>query len=519
MAIKSVNSKNTKIVAEDIVTPENDMNGAILGTYTGKCCDASVSNNNEMFLSEELFRNLFNSEEYKRAMEHGHYIGFLGHPEDPGCQDYKDACIVMRDCQIEDDGTIIGTFDVLNTPVGKIVKTMEDAGIDLGISIRGAGDVAADGTVDPETFVFRGFDLVTFPAYDDAIPQFTQLAASEDLEKQVRYKKICAAINKNMKHISVTAANEIQKNFNAESDMYKKLEARKADIGVQDECPNCTEEDKLEVIGKKLECMTDMFMSECEENDKLKSDIRSCNRQLDNVKASYERKLKHLERITRSQQKLMQDRVVAATNSSKKAIAANKNLRNKLADSQDRLAQNEAQLRKVMASNSEITEELKSLKNSNLIYKQKIECSNADIEDRDVTISELQSKLDKTVMASTEANRKASNRDEEVKHLKSKVTASTKTISDLESRISSAEELLHQYQQAYADIYATALGTSVQGLPVTASTSVRELENMIQGATNTANIGSFPASYEDEDYITPISVDGEEDLGSDLAIL
>lgn len=506
MAIKPVKSKITKIIAEDIVAPENDMNGAILGTYTGKCCDASATNNNEMFLGEDLFKILFDSEEYKRAMEHGHYIGFLGHPEDPGCQDYKNACIVMRKCDFGEDGDIIGTFDVLNTPVGQIVKTMEDAGIDLGISIRGAGDVDADGTVDPETFVFRGFDLVTFPAYDDAIPQFTALAASEDIEKQVRYKKICSVINKNIDHISITAANEIQKNFKKGSKEYERLEARKANIGVEDEeCPECTEEDKLEVIGKKLSCMTDMFMSECEENTKLQEDIKSCKKEISDVKASYERKLKHLERITRSQQKLMQDRVVAATNTSKVAVAANKELKRKL--------------QKVSASNSEINAELKSLKNSNLIYRQKIECSNADIADRDATISSLRSKLDKTVVASTEATRKASNFDEEVKQLRSEVSASTKVNDELNARLSTMEDMLAEYQQAYANIYATALGTSVTGLPVTATTSVGDLENLIQAATNTANIGIAPSYYEDDEIDVPVDIINDTDDGSDLVTL
>lgn len=487
MAIKAVNSKITKIVAEDIVVPDDTKNGAILGTYTGKCCDAAAVNNNDMKLGRELFEVLFDSEDFQRAMEYGHYLGFLGHPEDPGCQDYEHCCIVMRDCKIEDNDEIIGTFDVLDTPVGRIVKTLEDAGVQLGISIRGAGDVDIDGNVDPETFVFRGFDLVTFPAYDDAIPTFQALAASSEVEKQVAYKMICSAIDKNMEHINVSAASELQKNFNSESDEYKKLEARKADIGTEDPetSEELSEEDKLEVIGKKLECMTDLYMDTCYDNEDLKAQIKSCKSELNAVKAASDRKFKHLERITRSQQKLMKDRVTAATEKYEVTIKANTELKRKLANSN-------RELTKVQASNSAIMSELNTLKNSNLIYKQKIECSNADIEDRDKTISNLRSELDKTVITSTEAIRKASDFDEEVKHLKSEVSASTKTISDLQSRVVAAEDLLAQYQQAYADIYATALGTSVSGLRVTASTSVSDLENLIQGATNTSNVGVNP---------------------------
>ena len=199
-------------------------NPAVIGQFTGKCCDANVVNNNDMHLGKELFENLFASDEYKRAMENRHYVGFLGHPEDPGCQDYKDACIVMTDCHLDENGEVYGTFDLIDTPVGRVVKTFTDAGVTFGISIRGAGDVASDGEVDPETFVFRGFDLVTFPAYDDCIPEFREIAASTDLTKQKKFKKVCASIDSNLDKItSCDALKVIQEQFTEGSDEFNKI--------------------------------------------------------------------------------------------------------------------------------------------------------------------------------------------------------------------------------------------------------------------------------------------------------
>ena len=68
----------------------------VIGTFEGKCCDSTVFNNNDMKLSRKLFEVLFASEDYKRAIKYRHYIGFLGHPNDPGCMDYRNACIVMQ---------------------------------------------------------------------------------------------------------------------------------------------------------------------------------------------------------------------------------------------------------------------------------------------------------------------------------------------------------------------------------------------------------------------------------------
>ncbi len=486
-------------------------NPAILGTFTGKCCDAEAINNNNMLLDRELFEKVKASEEYKDAIKRGHYIGFLGHPEDPNCQDFKNACIVMTDMELKDNGAIYGTFNLINTPVGKIVKTFIDAGVQFGISIRGAGDVTPEGDYDyvqPDMFVFRGFDLVAFPAYNDAMPEFLEIAASSN----PKYKKIRAALDTNLQYVtSTTAIDEIQATLNPHSAEYKKLEARKQDIGTPDDiCPECSEEELEEITAKKLRCMTDMYLEACDKNRKLEATLASTRSELREVKATYERKIRSLKRITASQNQLMSERL-------HKVVASNNSLEKELHTAEEKIQRVTASKDALKEKNSEIISELEKANKNNLIYKQKIECSSADIEDRDATISKLQTELNKTVVASTTAKRDASNRDEEVKQLKSEVSASNATIRDLESRILAFEDMLHQYQQAYGDIYATALGTSVSGLPVTASTSVRELENLIQGATNTSNLASMPMyGIEGEDIV---DVTEDEDVGTDLATL
>ncbi len=491
------------------IIAEATTNNTILGTFTGKCCDAAVVNNNDMKLDRELFEKLIKSEEYKDAMEHRYYIGFLGHPEDPNCQDFKDGCIVMTSMEIKDNDEIYGTFDLIDTPVGRVVKSFIDAGVQFGISIRGAGDVDAQGNVDPDTFIFRGFDLVAFPAYNDAVPEFIEIAASAD----PKYKKIKAAIDSNLKYItSSTAIEEIQANLNPHSAEYKKLEARKLDIGVSPD-EESEDSDLDEITAKKLEAMTDMYIEECERNQQLESALASTRVELKSVKASYERKFKSLKRITASQNDLMQKRL-------EKVMASNDTLDSELRIANRKLKRIKASKQVLAEENSEISKELSNANKNNLIYKQKIESSSADIENKDATISGLREKLNKTVVASTNAQRDASNRDEEVKQLKSQLSSSNKTISDLESRVVACEELLHQYQQAYADFYATARGISVSGLPVTASTSVRDLENLIQGATNAANVGVTPMYNIDEDDFVGTPIDVVDDIdGTDLATL
>lgn len=444
-----------------------NQNKAIIGTFSGKCCDATVSNNNDMFLGEDLFSNLFKSEEYKRAIELGHYIGFLGHPEDPGCMDFEHACIVMTECHMDKNGEIFGTFNLIDTPVGRIVKAFIDAGVTFGISIRGAGDVAGDGTVDPETFVFRGFDLVAFPAYDDAIPEFQEIAASSDLDKQVKYKKVCATVNKNLQSIkSSTTLETIQAQFNENSDEYKVIEKRKAELsdeGIVDE------DDQVVVLNDKINGMTNLYLEQVEASNKLQRENSKLRKQLADATVSYNRKLKSVRRITSSQVTSLEKELDSITGSYKVSVAASKKLK----------------------------AEIQQLKNDNLKYTHKIEANSKTICDRDSTISDLEAKLRKTVTASSKVEDRASNLDEEVKSLRARVEA--------------AEQMVLNYQQAYANMYANALGVRLENIAVTATTTVSELQSIICGGTNTGNIAAVPFVEPEPVEVTDVE-DNEEDI-------
>lgn len=443
----------------------------VIGTFSGKCCDSTVVNNNDMFLNGELFDNLFASDEFKRALENGHYIGFLGHPQDPGCMDYEHACIVMTECHKEQNGEISGTFDLIDTPVGRIVKAFIDAGVKFGISIRGAGDVAGDGTVNPETFVFRGFDLVTFPAYDDAIPTFQEIAASTDLTKQATYKKVCSAINTGLKDItSSTTLETIQAQFNEQSDEYKAIEARMEELADEDE-----DIDTEDVLQDKVQGMTQLYLDQVAANSDLRKQLSQLHISASNAEANYLRKVNSIKRIMGSQVKDLEKELDSVTSSYNVSIAANTRLK----------------------------EQNEQLKKNNLKYTHKIEANSKTICERDSTISDLEAKLRKTVTASSKVEGRASNLDEEVKSLRARVEA--------------AEQMVLNYQQAYANMYANALGVCLENLPVTASTTVSELKDMISSGTNTSGMAASP--FVDDDPYDITEIEDEDNSEDDMVTL
>lgn len=458
MAIKRIDEAEGKTLATGL----NSI--SVLGTFEGECADADITNNNGLDITRPVWEAVFNSEEYKQAIQLGWYIGFLGHPDDPNCMDFRNACIVMTEGHIDDDGKVYGKFNLLDTPVGRVVKTFIDAGVVFGISVRGAGDII-DNSVEPDTFVFRGFDLVTFPAFPNAIPQFSEIAASSDVTMQKKYKSVCSAVKKNLSEInSASAIDLIQKQFAPQSKEYAALEARRSEI------LSSTEADADEVIAimdRKIEAVTRLYLDQVAENQKLASHLAS-------VTSSSARRVKVIERITSAQ--------ISSLDKENSELSG--------------------KYRTAIAANSKLKSELETLQSSNLKYKQKVDASTKSLREQRSIVSGLRQELDETVSAASESESRSSNLDAMVGRLK--------------SRIEAAEQLLFQYQQAYGAMYANALGVNLDNtsIQISASTTVDELKSKITAATNTSSISVNPEVYnidevsEDEDSGEPVADDG-----------
>lgn len=431
----------------------------ILGTFEGECLDTQITNLNGLDITREVIEAVLESEEYKQGIENGWFIGFLGHPEDPGCQEFMNACIVLKDMWIEDSGKVYAKFDLIDTPVGQIVKKFIDAGVTFGISIRGAGDIVGN-AVDPDTFMFRGYDLVSFPAYPESIPTFTAIAASTDLAERKKYQAVCATVKANLESITSSATIDVlQAQFAPQSEEYKALEQRKSVINSSD---------TINIDAQKIEAMTDLYLQTADRVKILEAENQKLKMENNAITAACKRKVSALQRISDEQ----------------------------LGDTLDSLDKVTASRDSLRRSVRKLNEDLKAEKKSNLIYKQKITASTQADNNKDKIIDDLKSKLRETVTASKEVKSDVSNLDAENRKLKSRITA--------------CENLLNEYQQAYADMYAAALGVHLDNINVTASTTIDELESAIDSAINTANIparADMLGGYAEEEFNEPIPED------------
>lgn len=473
----------------------------VIGQFEGMCADAEITNENGLDITREVWENVFNSDLYKQAIELGWYIGYLGHPDDPNAMTFQDACIVMKEGHIEDDGKVYGKFDLIDTPVGRIVKSFIDAGVTFGISVRGAGDIIAN-SVDPDTFVFRGFDLVTFPAYKEAIPTFSEIAASTDASKQQKYKAVCAAVRTNLKSLNSSEAIDIvQEQFAPQSEEYALLEDRRAELNEAD--------NPVDITSEQLEGVMQLYLDEKATNEELADELAATVDELLEVKASYSRKFQALKRITSAQMTDMETELASTVSSYRTVKAASDKLKKEnlsLQNDNDELsnknrilaAKNKEFSEKVrilsatnqdlseknhifVSENSKLQNANKVMTKQNLKYKQKIEAATSDAEQKDEIISSLRSELHETVTAATDAESRTSNRDA--------------TIADLRDQLSAVTTLVEDYQNAYAALYASAIGVHVDSVSVTSTTSVKELQTIISSSIAPAQTEVKPTYY------------------------
>tara|TARA_R100001509_G_scaffold124954_1_gene78523 strand:+ start:102 stop:716 length:615 start_codon:yes stop_codon:yes gene_type:complete len=133
---------------------------------TGRIQTADKQNGNgRVYPYEVLKREMDN---YKKVIADNRACGELDHPDD-SVVNLKNVSHVITDCWWEDKD-VMGKIKVLDTPSGRILKDLINAGIKLGISSRGLGSVreSMGKTVVEADFQLICFDIVSEPSTPNA---------------------------------------------------------------------------------------------------------------------------------------------------------------------------------------------------------------------------------------------------------------------------------------------------------------------------------------------------------------
>ena len=121
----------------------------------------TLNQNGRIYPREILEREVRN---YQKFIKENRALGECDHP-DSSVVELKNASHIIREAHM-DGGTCYGTVELLDTPSGKILQSLVESGVTLGISSRGVGSTNRDGDYDvvQDDFQLICWDYVSEPS-------------------------------------------------------------------------------------------------------------------------------------------------------------------------------------------------------------------------------------------------------------------------------------------------------------------------------------------------------------------
>ena len=157
----------------------------ILGRLYGPIATCKESTRNGRLYNKQLWETALQDDLLKEKIATKGLFLELGHPADREETDMTKVCACIPELPKIVDDDLYAYVDILDTPNGKLLKTLVDYGFIPGISSRGSGDVMANNEVDPETFFLETWDIVQLPAVKKA-----RLAVCESIDnKNIKLRK------------------------------------------------------------------------------------------------------------------------------------------------------------------------------------------------------------------------------------------------------------------------------------------------------------------------------------------
>jgi hypothetical protein len=138
----------------------------------------TLNQNGRIYPMSVLEREVRN---YQKFIAENRALGELDHP-DSSVVNLKNVSHVIKEAYL-DRGVVYGTVELLDTPSGKILQSLVESGVKLGISSRGVGSVKKQGDyhVVQDDFQLICWDYVSEPSTPGAfmIPEGRTINSSE----------------------------------------------------------------------------------------------------------------------------------------------------------------------------------------------------------------------------------------------------------------------------------------------------------------------------------------------------
>tara|TARA_R110000824_G_scaffold60853_8_gene162397 strand:+ start:18223 stop:18828 length:606 start_codon:yes stop_codon:yes gene_type:complete len=121
----------------------------------------TLNQNGRLYPQTILEREVRN---YQKFIKENRALGECDHP-DSSVVELKNASHIIREARM-DEGVCYGTVELLDTPSGKILQSLVESGVTLGISSRGVGSTRREGDYDvvQDDFQLICWDYVSEPS-------------------------------------------------------------------------------------------------------------------------------------------------------------------------------------------------------------------------------------------------------------------------------------------------------------------------------------------------------------------
>lgn len=156
----------------------------------------AVNENHRRYPRSVVERNLREDSPFMRRIKRRGVLGELEHPESGNTHLERVALLItntriqqlsesdIKSMKLEgvEPGTyVVGSYEVLDTPKGKILRALHEANADIGISSRGRGDVKSVNGIDEvqEDYELDTYDAVYMPSVNEARPKVKMTEAEE----------------------------------------------------------------------------------------------------------------------------------------------------------------------------------------------------------------------------------------------------------------------------------------------------------------------------------------------------
>ena len=141
----------------------------------------TLNQNGRIYPRSILEREIMN---YQKLIQENRAMGECDHP-DSSVVELKNVSHVVKEAYMQGD-VVYGAIEILDTPSGKIIQSLIESGVTLGISSRGVGSTQKQGNTQivQDDFQLICFDMVSEPSTPGAfVMREGKEISSEELKK------------------------------------------------------------------------------------------------------------------------------------------------------------------------------------------------------------------------------------------------------------------------------------------------------------------------------------------------